>query len=103
LKKVGVVSGFIKKIQGLACDFGIFYDFSELFLYRKSHRLDLWITGPRLAFGPWWTHDYEVARPLQDSGHHHDSSERERERRRSSGFSPMTPLGGGDCHTTTLN
>jgi hypothetical protein len=34
---------------------------------------------PRLALGPWWTHDQRVARPLRGSGGHRDSSERERE------------------------
>jgi hypothetical protein len=31
LKKVGAVSGFIKKIQGLSYDFGIFWDFLNFF------------------------------------------------------------------------
>jgi hypothetical protein len=34
--------------------------------------------GPRLALGPWWTCDHGVARLLQGSGGHRDSSERER-------------------------
>jgi hypothetical protein len=49
---------------------------------------------PRLALGPWWTHDHGAVQPLQGSGGRHDSSERERERR-SSEFSPMTSFGGG--------
>jgi hypothetical protein len=47
-----------------------------------------------LPLGPWWTRDHGAARPLRDSGGRRDSLERER-RRRSSGFSPMTPLEGG--------
>jgi hypothetical protein len=35
LKKVGAVSRFIKKIQVLSCDFGIFLNFSELFCIEK--------------------------------------------------------------------
>jgi hypothetical protein len=50
-----------------------------MFLYRKSYGSGLWITGPRLALGPWWTRDHGVAQPLQGSGGHRDSSERERE------------------------
>jgi hypothetical protein len=68
-----------KKIHGLSCDFDIFYDFSELFLYKKSHGSSLLITRPQLALDPWWTHDNGVARPLQGSGGCRDSSERERE------------------------
>jgi hypothetical protein len=64
------------------------------FFYRKSHASGLWITRPRLPLGPWWTRDHGAARPLRGSGGHRGSSERERERRLS-GFSPMTPLGGG--------
>jgi hypothetical protein len=67
-KKVGTVSGFIKKIQRLSCDFDIFWDFPELFLYRKNHESVLWITEPRLALSPWWTHDHGAARPLRGSG-----------------------------------
>jgi hypothetical protein len=56
--------------------------------------------GPQLALSPLWTHDHGAAwthqslgaRLLRDLGGHRDSSERER---RSSGFSPMAPLGGG--------
>jgi hypothetical protein len=98
LKKVGAISGFIKKNQKLSCDFSIFWDFLELFLYRKSHGLSLWIMGPQLALGPWWTHDNGAARPLRGSRGSCDSSEREGEReceRRLSGFSPMTSLGDG--------
>jgi hypothetical protein len=64
LKKVEVVSGFIKKIQGLSCDFDIFWDFLKLFVYKKSYGSGLWIMGPRLALGPWWTHDFGEAWPL---------------------------------------
>jgi hypothetical protein len=71
-----------------------------LFLYRKSHGSGLWITGPRLALGPWWTCDHGAARPLRGSGGHRDSSERERERR-SSGFSSTAPLGDGAAEITT--
>jgi hypothetical protein len=77
-----------------------FWDFSELFLYRKSHESGLWITGPRLALGPWWTRDHGAAWLLQGSRGRRDSSERERERR-SSGFSPMAPLGGGVVEMVT--
>jgi uncharacterized protein (DUF2237 family) len=89
-----------KKIHGLSCDFDIFYDFSELFLYKKSHGSSLSITRPQLALDPWWTHDNGVARPLQGSGGCRDSSERERERRLS-GFSPMAPLGGRGSEMAT--
>jgi hypothetical protein len=51
------------------------------------------MTGPRQALAPWWTHDHGTAWLLRGSGGRRDSSERETERR-SSGFSPMTPLGG---------
>jgi hypothetical protein len=110
-EKVGVVSEFIKKIQGLSCDFDIFWDFSKLFLYRKSHGSGLWITRPRLPLSSWWTRDHGVARLLQGSRGRCDSSEREREReKRSSGFSPMTPLRGGAaemviqrCSTETVS
>jgi hypothetical protein len=73
-----------------------------LFLNRKNYGSALWIMGPRLALGPWWTHDHEAAWPLQGSGDHYDSSERGRERR-SSEFSPMAPLGGGDGLMIALN
>jgi hypothetical protein len=69
---------YLLKIQGLFCDFDIFWDFSELFLYRKSYRSGLWITRPRLALGPWWTRDHGAARPLRGLRGRHDSSERER-------------------------
>jgi hypothetical protein len=46
------------KNPGLSCDFGVFGDFSKLFLYSKSHGSGLWIMGPRLALGPWWTRDH---------------------------------------------
>jgi hypothetical protein len=71
LKKIGVVSEFIKK--SMAYGFGIFWYISELFLNRKV------MDQPRLALGPWWTHDHGAVQPLQGSGGHHDSSERERE------------------------
>jgi hypothetical protein len=56
--------------------------------------------GPRLALNPLWTRDHGAAwtqqslgaRLLQGSGGHCNSSKRER---RSLGFSPMAPLGGG--------
>jgi hypothetical protein len=32
MKNIGAISGFIKKIQELSCNFAIFWDFSELFL-----------------------------------------------------------------------
>jgi hypothetical protein len=67
---------------------------------RKSHRSGLWITGPRLALGPWWTRDYGTMRLLWGSEGHRDSLERERERR-SSGFSPIAPLGGGAVKIVT--
>jgi hypothetical protein len=92
LKKVGIVSGFIKKSKG----FPVILTFSRISqncfcIYRKSHGSSLWNIGPRLAFGTWWTRNHGAARPLRGSGGRHDSSERERERR-SSGFSLMAPL-----------
>jgi hypothetical protein len=74
---------------------------SQNCFYRKSHGSGRWITGPQLALGPWWTRDHGAARPLWGSEGHHDSSERERERR-SSRFSPMAPLGGGAAEMATL-
>jgi hypothetical protein len=53
----------------------------ELFLYRKSHGLGLWITRQRLALGLWRTHSHGAVRALQGSGGHCDSSKRERERK----------------------
>jgi hypothetical protein len=100
LKKVGVVSRFIKKIQGFSCKFSIFWDFSELFLYRKSHGSGVWIAGPQLALSPWWTHDHGAARPLRGSGGHRDRLERKRERR-SSWFSPIASLGGRAAQMAT--
>jgi hypothetical protein len=58
------------------------------------------MTGPRLTLGPWWTHNHGAARPLWGSGGRRDSSERERERR-SLGFSPIAPLGGGAVEMAT--
>jgi hypothetical protein len=55
--------------------------------------------GPRLALGPWWTRDHGAARPLRGLGGCRDSSKRER--RRSSGFSSMTPLRGGAVEMDT--
>jgi hypothetical protein len=46
----------------------------------KSHGSGLWITGPRLAFGAWWTHDHGAMWPLRGSEGHRDRSEIERER-----------------------
>jgi hypothetical protein len=66
--------------------------FSELFLYRKSHELGLWITGPRLALSLGWTRDHGVI------------AERERERdreRRPSGFLEMTSFEGGAAEMAT--
>jgi hypothetical protein len=51
----------------------------ELFFNKKSHGSGLWITWPRLALGPWWTHEHGAALPLQGSRGRRDSSERERE------------------------
>jgi hypothetical protein len=83
LKKVSAVSGFIKKIKGISCDFDNFGDFSKLILYRKSHGSDLRITRPRLPLDPWWAR---------------------REREEVVRFPPMTPLRGGvDGHMTELN
>jgi hypothetical protein len=65
----------------------------------KSHGSSLWITGPRLALSAWWTHDHGAAWLLQGSGGRRDRSERER--RRSSGFSPMAPLRGGAAEMAT--
>jgi hypothetical protein len=73
LKKVGVVSRFIKKNQGLSCNFGIFWDFSELFVYMKSRGSGLWITGPQLALGEWCTHDHGMAWLLRGSRGHQGS------------------------------
>jgi hypothetical protein len=66
----------------------------------KSHGSGLWITGPRLAFGAWWTHDHGAMWPLRGSEGHRDRSEIERERR-SSGFLPMAPLGGATAEMST--
>jgi hypothetical protein len=85
----------LKKIQGLSCDFGIFWISQNCFCV-GSHGSGLWITGQRLALNPWWTCDHGAARPLWGLGGRRDSSKRERERereRRSSGLSPMMPLG----------
>jgi hypothetical protein len=63
----------------------------------KSHGSGLWITGPRLAFNAWWTHDHGALWPLRGSEGHRDSSEIEIERereKRSLGFLPMVPVGG---------
>jgi hypothetical protein len=60
-------------------------------LYRKSYGSGLWIMGPRLALGPWWTRDHGAVRSLRGSRGHRDSSERER---KLFGFSPMTLYGG---------
>jgi hypothetical protein len=35
MKNIGAISGFIKKIQELSCNFAIFWDFSELFFIGK--------------------------------------------------------------------
>jgi hypothetical protein len=107
LKNVGAVSRFIKNSKGFPMILA-FLGFLGIILYRKSHGSDLWITGLRLALGPWWTRDHGVVQPLRGLGGHRDSSEIERERerrrrRRSSGFSSMAPLGGGDGHTMALN
>jgi hypothetical protein len=77
LKNIGVVSGFIKKIQGLSYDFGIFLDFSKLFFNRKSYRSSMWIMGSRLALSLWWIHKHGAAQPLRGSeGHCYNSGER---------------------------
>jgi hypothetical protein len=52
------------------------------------------VYGPRLALGTWWTDDHGATRPLRGLRGCRDSSERGRERR-SSGLSPMAPLGDG--------
>jgi hypothetical protein len=89
--------GHLCKKYILKTDYGsfpgilVFFRIFELFLHRKSHGSGLWITGPRLALGPWWTRNHVAARPLQDSGGRRDSLEREG---RSSEFSPIMPLGG---------
>jgi hypothetical protein len=69
-------------------------------LYEKSwiESMDHWTM---LALSARWTHDHGAAWLLQGSGCHRDRSERERERRRSSGFSPMAPLRGGAAEMAT--
>jgi hypothetical protein len=69
-----------------------FLGFIGIVFYRKSHGSGLWITRPWLALGPWWTCEHGAARPLRGARGHHDSLEREKERMRSSGLSPMYPL-----------
>jgi hypothetical protein len=107
LKKVGAISGFIKKFQWLSCDFGIFLGFLRIVFYRKSHGSGLWIMGPRLALSPWWTRDHAAARPLRGSGGRRDSSElREREREevvRALTNGTAWRWSCGDGHTTALN
>jgi hypothetical protein len=63
LKNVGVISGFIKKTQGLFRDFVIFQNFSKLFLYRKKS----WIgsVDHGIMAGSRSTHDHGAARPLR--------------------------------------
>jgi hypothetical protein len=56
--------------------------------------------GPLLPLGTWWTHDHRATRPLWGLRGHRDSSERGRERR-SSGLSPMAPLGDGVAEMAT--
>jgi hypothetical protein len=73
----------------------------KLFFNKKSHGSGLWTTGPQLALGPWWTHDHGVVRPLRGSRGRRDSSEREREGRRSLGFSPIAPLKDGAAEIAT--
>jgi hypothetical protein len=81
-----------------------FWDFSELFLYRKSHGSGLWITGPQMTLGSLLTHDHGAERLLRGSGVRRDSSEREGERR-SSRFSNGATCrrSCGDDHTTVFN
>jgi hypothetical protein len=74
LKKVRVVSGFIKKSKNFSAIL-VFSGFLGIVFYKKNHESDLWIIGPRLTLGPWW-------------------ARRERERR-SSGFPPIASLRGG--------
>jgi hypothetical protein len=79
LIKVGVVSGFIKKIEGFSHDFGIFWDFSKLIFIGKvmdrvyGSRDHSWLS----VHGGLTT--MRAGRPLQGSGGRRDSLERERE------------------------
>jgi hypothetical protein len=74
----------------------------------KSHGSGLWITGPRLAFNAWWTHDHGALWPLRGSEGHRDSSEIEIEREREEVVGVLTNGASwrrsyGDGHTMTLN
>jgi hypothetical protein len=99
LKKVGVVSGFIKKIQWLSCDFGIFWDFSKWFFIGKvmdrvygSRDHDLLSVDGGLATMEWRGR-FEAQEVIM-------IAQKERERR-SLGFPPMVALGGGDAKMAT--
>jgi hypothetical protein len=97
LKKVGTVSGFIKKIQRLSYDFDIFWNFLELFFIGKvmdrvyGSRDHGWLSV-HCGLTAMGRRDRSGAREVIVIAQR--ERERRRRRRKSSEFSPMVSLGG---------